>query len=406
MIYQFKKHLIILVIVLYLSSCTAFKAMQLVNSGVVFPNDYAESVVPFILEGHPILIKARLNNSQKEYSFIFDTGSLTMVNKKVAKELNLPKGIEVEANGTGGKSKRIDLVKLDNIIVGNMEVRDCAVAVTEFTESLFAPNIAGILGSNFFKYFKITIDYQKKEITVSKYTKTIVRQGLDIRIPFKSDMETGFAPVVECKVEKINATAEIDTGFPGIAALPLSLVKKTKAFKLGAVITAQGSMSGGAFGMEEESYALRINEIIIGGLKLSNIPAISHSSESAHILLGNKFLEKYLVILNYPAEEMVIRPRGKPFEINIPSYGIALTKKNKKTIVSGVWKNSKAAKIGIKSGDEVIKVNSIEASTLSIMEMIAMSLDEDKNTFEIEFSKGKGRQKTILHKEMLLPVLK
>lgn len=66
MIHQFKNHLILFVIVVFLPSCTAFKAMKLVNSGEAVPNNYTESAVPFTLEGHPILIKARLNNSQKE----------------------------------------------------------------------------------------------------------------------------------------------------------------------------------------------------------------------------------------------------------------------------------------------------------------------------------------------------
>ena len=62
---HFLNYLILFVLVSLLQSCTAFKAMELVNSGEVEPNNYTESVVPFTLEGHPILIKARLNNSQK-----------------------------------------------------------------------------------------------------------------------------------------------------------------------------------------------------------------------------------------------------------------------------------------------------------------------------------------------------
>jgi hypothetical protein len=52
------------------------KAMQLVDGGVVVPGQYADSVVPFTLEGHPILIKARLNSSQKEYSFRIKGGGI------------------------------------------------------------------------------------------------------------------------------------------------------------------------------------------------------------------------------------------------------------------------------------------------------------------------------------------
>jgi predicted aspartyl protease len=405
MIHQFRIHLILFVMALFLPSCTAFQAMKLVNSGEVVPNTYTESVVPFTLKGHPILIKARLNSSQKEYIFIFDTGALTLIRQEVAKELGLPKGIDVEANDTGGKSKTIDLVKLDNIIVGNMEVRDCATGVTDFSE-VFPPQIAGILGSNFFKHFKVTVDYRKKEVTFSREKKQTTVQNNEIRIPFESDMKMGFAPAIKCEVgSEIKATAIIDTGFPGVVALPLSIIKKTNSFKQGNVIAAKGSMSGGMFGMADEDYGLRIDELKVGELKLRNIPSTSHSLKDGHLLLGNKFLEKFLVILHYPAEEIILTPYGTPFETNIPSYGLALAKKDKKTLVSGIWEQSSAARSSLQPGDEIVKINSMEANTLSLIELMVIFLDEDIHSLDIEFSNERGRQKAILQKGMLLPVL-
>jgi hypothetical protein len=65
MIAPWKNHLALFVLAIFLPGCTAMKAMQLVDGGVVVPGQYAASVVPFTLEGHPILIKARLNNSRR-----------------------------------------------------------------------------------------------------------------------------------------------------------------------------------------------------------------------------------------------------------------------------------------------------------------------------------------------------
>ena len=329
-----------------------------------------------------------------------------MIRQEVANELGLPSGIKVKAAGSGGQSKIIELIKLDRVIVGNMEVQNIATGVTDFSK-IFPPNIAGLLGSNFFKHFKVTIDYQGNEITLSQDTKPIMLKDKEIRIPFKTDMKHGFAPKIECVVDgKIKGTGIIDTGATGIADLPLSMMKKTNSFKEGFVLTAKGSMSGGMFGMEDESFALRVNDIQIGDLKLSNIPSRSHASKTGHVHLGNKFLEKFLVTINYPAEEIILKPYKIPFETNIPSYGFALTKKDKKTIVSGVWENSPAAKKGMWPGDEIVKINSREASTLSIMELIEIFLSEDINTIEIEFINDEGIKKISLHKEMLFPVLK
>ncbi len=398
-------HIVLLVIVIFLPSCTAFKAIKLVNSGDIVPNDYMESVVPFTLKGHPMLIKAKLNNSPKEYVFMLDTGALNIVSKEVSNELGLPKGIDVQASGSGGKSKTIELVQLNRVIVGNMEVRDCATGVTDLSK-LFPPNIAGILGSNFLKHFKITIDYQKEEVTFSRDTQPITTDSTKIKIPFKTDMKNGFAPIVDCELEGgIKTTAIIDTGHPQIVALSLSMIKKTDTFKKGDIVTAIGGMSGGMFGKEEESLALRISEMQIGDIKLVDIPVISHAAKTGDVLLGIKFLEKFLVTLNYPAKEMILEPYDIPFETNIPTYGFALTKEGKRTLVSGVVENSSAANIGIQSGDEILKINSRDVTTLSLIELLAGSLDKDINSLEIEFMKDKEMKKAIIHKEMLLPVL-
>ncbi|MBT8340993.1 MAG: PDZ domain-containing protein [Desulfatitalea sp.] len=157
--------------------------------------------------------------------------------------------------------------------------------------------------------------------------------------------------------------------------------------------------------MEEKSYALRIDELKIGDIVLKNIPSISHSAKNDHVLIGNKFLEKFLVLLDYPAGEMILTPYAIPFETNIPTYGIAFVKKDQKTMVSGVWNNSSAARNGLQPGDEVTKVNTMETSALSLMKIMALSLAKDKDTLTLELIKDKRFQEVILHKEMLLPDL-
>lgn len=71
--------LYLLFIILFSTSCTMIKTIQIVNSGEAVENRYTESVVPFTFKEHLILIKARINNSRKEYTFVFDTGAFTIV---------------------------------------------------------------------------------------------------------------------------------------------------------------------------------------------------------------------------------------------------------------------------------------------------------------------------------------
>jgi hypothetical protein len=186
-------------------------------------------------------------------------------------------------------------------------------------------------------------------------------------------------------------------------ALPLSMVRKSKAFKDGRLVTAKGSMSGGMFGMEAKSYALRMDQFSLGELQLSNIPATSHTLNEDCLLIGTGLLAHFVVILNYPAEEMILRPCDKTFANNISSYGLAPTKKDKKTIVSGVWNNSSAAKHGIQPGDTLVTVNGVDAGRLSTIDLMAIFLDEKREFIDIEWIDNKERRHARLYKQMLLP---
>jgi len=396
---------LMLAMMVFISGCSTFQAIKMVNGGEVAADSQVESVIPFTLKGHPILVKARINRSQKEYTFFFDTGALTIIRQEVAKELGLPKGIEVEATDISGSSKKIELVKAD-ILAGGMEVKDCATGVTDFSD-LLPSDIAGILGSNFFRHFAVTIDYRKKEITFSRKSRQANAQLKEITIPFEPSMKNGFAPMIECMVDNsIEVSAIIDTGFPGTAALSLPLLKQTGAFKRGSAVSAKGCMLRGLFGAaKEEFYGLRIDQLMIGDLKLNNIPAISQHSKAEILLLGNRFLDRYLVTLDYPAKRMILTPNGAHVETNIITYGIALTKHDRKTVVSGVWNSSTAAAQGVEVGDEVEKVNSVDAARFSLIELTGMFQDEKINTVELELVNAKGARKINLHKEMLLPAL-
>lgn len=401
----YKKIFFLFVMIAFLPGCTALKAIKLVNSGEIVHGNNTKSVIPFEINGHPIFIKGRLNNSEEEYTFIFDTGALTVISQQVAKELKVQNEVEVEVRGSGGNTETVNLVQLNSILVGNSEVKNCAAAVVDFSGK-FGSDMGGILGSNFFKFFQVSIDYQKKELILLQGAQPLLKTEDEIRIPFETDMKYGLAPKIECVIDgEINGTGLIDTGFPGIISLPISMMKKTESFQEGKVLAAKGSMTGGMFGMEEESYLLRVNTLEVGSLKLANIPSMSHSLDDEHILFGNTFLSKFKVTLDYPAKEMVLQPHEMSFETNIPSYGLTLARKDKKTIVSGIWDNSSASRSGIKLGNEVVEINSHDARAFSVFELVALFTDDKSKEMEIVFIDDKQEHTIILHKEMLLPEL-
>ena len=75
-----RKKTLCLILVLFLLRGTTFA--QQVELEV-------KGTIPFELKEHFIVIKGKINGSQKHYDLILDTGGLTFIDNKVAKELPL-----------------------------------------------------------------------------------------------------------------------------------------------------------------------------------------------------------------------------------------------------------------------------------------------------------------------------
>nr|VFK60646.1 MAG: Aspartyl protease [Candidatus Kentron sp. TUN] len=391
--------LLLIFLVGLLAACTTIRAVQTVYGGKSYGPP--ESQIPFTLNEHPILIKTLLNESPQRYTLVLDTGSITVIRAEVARALGLPDGVEVKAHGSGGGSKRIRLAKLNRIVVGDMEVKNTAAGIIEFPE-LFPSGVAGILGSTFLRHFRVTIDYQKREIRLSKSRAAVADDGRDSAISFDIDPRSGFAPIIGCKIDgNIEAQAMIDTGAVGIS-LPDSILRKTRAYQAGKVLRANGSMSGGMFGAASRSEAVLLNELTIGDIPYTDIPVTSHAGLK-YVLLGNRFLRNFVVTLDYPAKRLTLKPVRTGFSHQLLSYGLALSKEDGKTVVSGIWEGSSAAESDLGPRDEVLKINSEDVADKSLLELMVRLVDPKQNTLKIEFIGDNGIQKTIVHKRELFP---
>ncbi len=117
----------------------------------------------------PIIIVKGTINQKGPFNFIFDTGaSMTVIEKQTAIELGLCEKASTtrEAHGAGGALSS-SMVTVKSMKVGNTEARDIQAGVLDLsnlTKSDCIEKFAGIIGYNFMKDYRVTIDYPKKEI--------------------------------------------------------------------------------------------------------------------------------------------------------------------------------------------------------------------------------------------------
>ncbi|HTD34837.1 MAG TPA: retropepsin-like aspartic protease [Candidatus Elarobacter sp.] len=142
-------------------------ALAIALSFPLRPASAATTCVPAQLAsgGYPVmLVKARVNG-RGPYAFLVDTGAtVTIVSAALAKNLRLtPLPVAVQGIGAGGSfstrayvaSVAVGETHQDRVVVGTFDLTQIDAAVG---------SIDGLLGYDFLKYYRVTIDYPGRRL--------------------------------------------------------------------------------------------------------------------------------------------------------------------------------------------------------------------------------------------------
>lgn len=160
-----------LIVIFALGGCTGLGA----PSTVTVPPDSAAGEVPFHLagaSGAAIIVPAVLNG-RDSVSLILDTGAtLTCLDDSVARNLKLPERVGVVGSGVAvGGTGRMRLVRLDSIRVGAASATDMTVCAIDLTNvRALSPSVKGLLGLNFLRNFRVTLDFQRDVLRLQRPT--------------------------------------------------------------------------------------------------------------------------------------------------------------------------------------------------------------------------------------------
>ena len=311
------------------------------------------------------MLSVRLNGSKKRYTFMLDTGAYCAVTSQVAHALNLPPVTSMPMVDVTGKKRTTQLVHLKSISAGKARVDDLSAFVISSSNPMLqflkAGSFDGILGSNFLKHFRITLNYPRKTISLEK---SHAFPTGTTPIAFSAPIQLGGAPMFECSIEGIKLSGTIDTGAHGIT-IPSSIMPSLKRDRNLRYNVTKGGASGGMYGISKRDYIVRLAHLQIGSIMLKNVTA--RTSNTPAVLLGKRFFDNYLTIIDYPRRQLLFQPLGDHYkDEDTSSYGIALYKQNNIVRIIGIWQHSQAAQSPLRVGDEVVRIDGRLASDYSM----------------------------------------
>ena len=139
---------------------------------VAAPADSAQGETAFELagpDGAAILVPVTVNG-HGPFEFVLDTGAtLTCIGQSLADSLELPPLGTIGMGAGIGSSGRLRLVRFDSLRVSGasaMELPGCAVDLRHIRE--LGLEAHGLLGLNFLKSFRVTLDFDRSVLILQR----------------------------------------------------------------------------------------------------------------------------------------------------------------------------------------------------------------------------------------------
>lgn len=344
---------ICLFITFMLFGCEAINEIQLQSNSSVSVR--YETVIPFQYTKKLVVIDAYLNNSKITNSFIFDTGAFQ---SKVEYQLSQKLQMETHSkrdNGTAqGVKRKIEITSIDTITLSSAKFFNIGAGRLKYDKKAYSPCIAkdGVIGANLIKLAHWKIDYEKKEIKVSKKPFVVNPEEEHYIVDFNTSFLSG-VPKVDIEIDgRVINDVIFDIGYNGGLVVPYRFANKLHSIKTQTIIDQS---TAGIFGSNRDTLLIKHLNVKIGGLK-NTIPVEFSSLNKA--LLGNDFLEHFIVYINYNDDKIILEPI-EPVAIDKP-----------KTFIPGILNDSlwivnrTNPKLPLKIGDTLKAINGYQPKDL------------------------------------------
>lgn len=340
---------------------------ELLQARLEIEREVPSSTIPFERRFGKMVVTASVNGLER--SFIFDTGSPTVISRQLADELGLQSIATNRGRDANGAVVEMQFAIADTITLGGTTFRSVPVLIHDFTSIEMGSCVfdGGVIGSELFPQSVWQFDASAGHIRISdpREAPSSVPEG---RIT-AGMARSGYPhpPAIQYRIGDIEDNALFDTGSAaGLAIFDDLLAEPQVSGEIaeGSLRLGSGSMGVSAGGEGEDTDLLRFSfdGLILGETNLVDVPAENRAVPPT--LLGTAMLDRYRVTLDYPAQSAVFEPLAMPIE-RAPHSGYGLTFRDGRAVVSQLFEGSVAEAAGLQLGDVVLSIDETDLTDLS-----------------------------------------
>lgn len=327
--------------------------------------------LPFELIDNRVFVEVFLNG-HGPYKFILDTGAVAAISDAAARDLKLQVSNGGEDRGVGEKTVHTGRTEVREIKLGDLHLHDvdCGVLSLDDAPAVFgAKAVDGILGLPVFEANIITIDYVKREVTLTA-PDTFKASAEAVIVPFQ---RRGHIPVLDGALDGVPGRFAIDTGARS-ALLVYAPFAERNQLREKYHATIEG-ITGWGIGGPVRSLLARAATFKLGSVEVRNIVirlSTQHSGATTASdiagLIGPDILKQFTVTFDYQHSRMLLVKNSKyghPDTWDRTGMWISAETANAtEWRVLDVMPNSPAAQAGIRVNDRITKLDDKPVSQL------------------------------------------
>jgi predicted aspartyl protease len=237
----------------------------------------AKVTLPAHVENGHVYLRASIDGAPSSL-FVLDTGAgANVLTPAAAKTFRLASQGEVNANGVGEDRASAGLTRVKELRVGAATFHDQMFAVVPLPALEVhgvdgVESAVGLLGYDFFRRLRVTIDYDDSAVTLEPL------QACDTRPTNSTPITVGsnHVPLVPMSIDGIGALWSLDVGDAGSLTLSRKVAQRLGVPSDAGVVTVT---EGGVGGVSRERL-LQLDEASIGPFKLAK-PVVAISDQQA-----------------------------------------------------------------------------------------------------------------------------
>lgn len=333
------------------------------------PKGTFRTEIPFEINNGLIVIKVKLNDSDKEFEFMLDSGAPVSVIYQDGLEHSKAKMVMAyEVADSQGNITKSEYVML-NLKLGDLQFKDIFTAYSaNASEYISCIAAGGIIGADLMQTANWQIDFSNKKIVISDLKKSSLPDLKDYqKVSFSKRAPFGFmrwltilpGMTVDLKVNgKVFKDVYVDLGSSGALTLPRSTATD-KLFKSDLKEVMTGYASFGLLGAQTDTtFYYKSSAIYMNKINFSKHTIdIAKRNQS---LLGTGIFSDYTMFIDFRKKDLYLKPiikESKATDEKALGFYLTYDSENKRCYVASLYEGSSAVKAGLQLKDTIVEIN-------------------------------------------------